>query len=377
MRRFGTVYQRAGRTGYYVRFRRDGQEVRRYGGRTEKTAEKKLLRAHAMFESGATVTQVLAEVFGDFTGERLSFKDAIPHYLAWAEQRKKPSTIKADAQRLGLVSVATWTRGYLARIRPEQLSRWSEQRRQGGASGATVNRDLALISALFQWAKLSGYCDVNPTRNVPRFSERGRARETYLTAEESRALVHAAVPDLRPVLACALSTGMRRGEILALRWRAVDLRRGVLKVEAAHEKTGRGREVPMTTELRRELFELRARRKAAQVDGSDAVFVRDSGIPWSASMLRKAFLKGLTACEGIDAEKRGKVTFHTLRHTAASLLVQAGVSLVEVGRFLGHSSPAVTWRYAHLAPEAGKATAAALGDVLSLGEPTKVRAGGE
>ena len=88
MRKFGTVYQRKGRDGYYVRFRRQGEEVRRYGGSTERLAKKKLLRAFAMFEGGSSVTEVLAEVFGDFTGERLSLKDAVPHYLAWAEHGK-------------------------------------------------------------------------------------------------------------------------------------------------------------------------------------------------------------------------------------------------------------------------------------------------
>ena len=141
-------------------------EVRRYGGRTQKQAEKRLLRAHALFENGTPVDDVLSQVFGDFNGERLTFRDAIPHYLAYAETRKKRSTIKTDAQRLGLVSAAGWTTGYLAKIRPEQISRWAQKRVQDGTSGATVNRDLSLISALYQWAILMDYCGDNPARRV-------------------------------------------------------------------------------------------------------------------------------------------------------------------------------------------------------------------
>ena len=366
MRRFGTVYQRAGRDGFYVRFRRDGREVRRFGGSTQKQAEKRLLRAHAMFDDGASVDAVLSQVFGDFDGERLTFRESVAHYLAYAETRKKASTIKADAQRLGLVMRAGWASGYLAKIRPEQISRWAQKRVQDGTSGPTVNRDLSLISALYQWAKLMDYTSENPARRVPRFSEKGRKREVYLTAEEANALLAQCADDLRAVVLCALHTGMRRGELLSLQWRSVDFECGVVRVEAAKEKAGRGREVPMTEQLRAELLALHEQRKVFRMDGADSVFARRGNKSWSESSLRSLFVKALAACEAIPDEKRNQVTFHTLRHTAASLLVQAGVPLMDVGKFLGHSSPVVTWRYAHLAPESGRVAAEVLSKALQV-----------
>jgi integrase len=145
----------------------------------------------------------------------------------------------------------------------------------------------------------------------------------------------------------------------------VDLKRNVVHVEAETEKTGRGREVPLTAQLRAELRRLRDGRKVRRLDRGDPVFVRASGASWSPGMLRQHFRIALSRCEAIGASKRGEITFHTLRHTAASLLVQNGVPLLEVGKFLGHSSPVVTWRYAHLAPDSARATAAALSRALS------------
>jgi integrase len=105
-------------------------------------------------------------------------------------------------------------------------------------------------------------------KRVERFSERGRARETYLTAEESRALVANCSPGTRDIVLTAIHTGMRRGELLALRWRRVDLARKEIMVEAASEKTGRGRVIPMTETLHARLVGLRCEHPAV-VDSSD------------------------------------------------------------------------------------------------------------
>ena len=97
---------------------------------------------------------------------------------------------------------------------------------------------------MYQWAILMDDCGGNPARRVPKFSEKGRQREIYLTAHEANALLDECPEALRSVVLCALHTGMRRGELLALTWRSVDLKRNVVRVEAENEKASRGREVP-------------------------------------------------------------------------------------------------------------------------------------
>ena len=111
----------------------------------------------------------------------------------------------------------------LRRVRREDIQRFADQLHAKGirsgrpCSAATVNRYLASLSALFRWAERLGLVDGNPVKGVERFSEQGRARELYLAAPEARALVRVASEALRPVLAFALGTGCRRGEILTLR----------------------------------------------------------------------------------------------------------------------------------------------------------------
>lgn len=392
-RAFGTIKQRPPRPGYYVRFPWGGRFYERAAGPTREGARNLLTRAEVLLVAGEPIEFVLADVFGDAHGSRLTFRDAVPLYLTYAATRKKPSTLAGDRTRLGLMMRAPWAGEFLTAIRPETLTRWATERRavptgsateprcatsagSGGVppprrraravSGATVNRDLNLGSALFRWAINMGHVTENPFRRVERFSERGRAREVYLTVAESRALVLSASAFLRPLLVAALSTGLRRGGLLALRWRAVDFDRRELHIEAETDKTGHGRSIGMTPWLVKELCALKGASGVLALDGSDPVFRCADGSPLTIKVLRLAFASAVRRCEAIPLEKRGRVTFHTLRHTAASLLLGAGASLVEIGKILGHSTPAVTMRYAHLAPEAGRSAIERLGAALGI-----------
>ena len=103
------------------------------------------------------------------------------------------------------------------------------------------------------------------------------------------------------------------------------------------------------------------------------------GRPEADSPQRAAFARALKATAAALAKdgdeagrkraeawetKRPKVTFHSLRHTAASLMVAAGIPLLDVARILGHSTLAVTMRYAHFAPQSGRAAIEALAEAL-------------
>ena len=81
-------------------------------------------------------------------------------------------------------------------------------------------------------------------------------------------------------------------------------------------------------------------------------------------MIRNALDSALSGCEDLPEDKRTRVTFHTLRHTAASLMVGQGVPLFDVARILGHSTLAMTMRYAHFAPDAGRSAIQKLGAAL-------------
>lgn len=374
-RDFGMLEQRPPRPGFYLRFTWRGRRYRRYAGTTRTLAAATLARIQVELERGATVDEAFAEVFGEFSGARLTVRDAVAPYLAYATSRRKASTVRSLRQTLAIICRAPWSASLLRDVKPADIQAWTSERVNGGTSGATVNRNLNALSGLYRWAMRCGHVEDNPVRRVERFSERGRARETYLTAEESRALVAACRPGIREVVLAALHTGMRRGELLALRWRCVDLARRELVIEAETEKAGRGRIVPMTAEIHAVLTALRGVRPVS-IDGRDAVFVLPDGREITPKMVRSRFEGAVARCAGIPLDKKPKVTFHCLRHTAASLLVAAGVPIYDVAKLLGHTTIAVTMRYAHFAPASGRAAIERLGSALAPTSDSKPEARG-
>jgi integrase len=165
-----------------------------------------------------------------------------------------------------------------------------------------------------------------------------------------------------PIAVLALGTGMRRGELLALRWQDVDLDAGSLRVERSLEETGKGLrfKAPKSARGRRTISlspavvsELRAHWKAQQEQRlavglgkapADAlVFAKYDGAAYSPDRVSGDFARATTAA-GLP-----HVTLHTLRHTHASQLIAAGVDILTISRRLGHHSAALTLTvYGHL-----------------------------
>ena len=342
-RTFGTVRYRDDRMAFFIQFTWLGrQHQRRICSATGKEdlvarhrAEEALRRIETGLETGKPLKVVLNEVLGEVTGHRLRFRDAAPMYLAYAEARKKPSTFTGDISRLRVLCKAGWAGKYLAQITSADLTRWSSQRTSGRnkVSGATVNRDLNLASALFKWAIRMGYLDVNPVKTVEPYSEKGRERVHWLTVPEIDILLEAADPAFRPALLCLFDTGMRTTELMELRWPSVDLERGVVIVEPGTAKSGRERHIPLTTRLSAELRRLGQLRKSTR----GHVFCRPGGKPWSYDTLRRRLHWCLRDSEGLDPARAAKTTLHTTRHTFASHLAQQGVSFQEIAYLLGHS----------------------------------------
>jgi integrase len=165
-----------------------------------------------------------------------------------------------------------------------------------------------------------------------------------------------------PIVAVALGTGLRRSELLALRWRDVDLDGGTLRVEQALEQTQRGGLVfrppktqhgrrtvtlaPSTVAVLREHWRVQQERRlffGLGKAGADAlVFCSWDGSPYLPSTLTLQWRRAMQAA-GLNA------TLHSLRHTHASTLIAAGLDVLTISRRLGHGSPAITLGvYGHL-----------------------------
>lgn len=184
---------------------------------------------------------------------------------------------------------------------------------------------------------------ISPTKNKSfRLPKVDNEKQRYLTqAETSRLLAAIKNPQVRDMALLSLETGMRFGEIAALTWGSVDIDQGIVRV--LNTKSGRDRNVPMTTRAKK-LFQ-------AMPPGilSNLVFPSPSGrvYPQTPSCFNRA-VKTAGLNDGID-EPKMRASFHTLRHTFASRLVQGGVDLFRVQKLLGHSTPAMTARYSKLA----------------------------
>lgn len=211
---------------------------------------------------------------------------------------------------------------------------------------STRRRYLATLRAALTWAMDEELIPVNPARGAARRKDReppGRVR--YLDDEERAALlaeVDASTdPRLAPLVRLALLTGARQGELLGLRWRDLDLERGLASLPRT--KAGPGRSVALSAPAVAILREQHSRR----VVGLDQVF----GVPPSgrAYFPRKAWEKAVDAA-GLDDFR-----FHDLRHSFASALLSAGSTLAETAAALGHHTLQMVQRYQHLeAPHAAR-----------------------
>jgi integrase len=155
-----------------------------------------------------------------------------------------------------------------------------------------------------------------------------------VTKEETLELLKNCSEKLRPMVICAMNTGMRLGEILNLKWRDVDFENAIITVE--HSKSGLSRRIPVNQQLWNTL------RNLEKFSGCPYVFNHDGK---RYTYVRKAF--------GNAVKKAGIETFrfHDLRHHFASNLAMAGVNLKAIQVLLGHKSFDMTLRYAHLSEE--------------------------
>lgn len=201
-------------------------------------------------------------------------------------------------------------------------------------SAATCNREWAAIRHFLNTCADWGMMRAAPCAGIrPLREPKGRLR--FLTVEEAALLIEKANARLKPVLRTALETGMRKAEILGLRWEDVDSPNRTLYVRRS--KNGEPRYVPMSERLAAALKQVPRR------VGSSYVFATKQGRPFQD--MRTAFEN---ACVAAKIEN---FRFHDLRHTAASHLAMAGIPLKAVGEILGHKTPSMTARYAHFSRE--------------------------
>ncbi len=212
---------------------------------------------------------------------------------------------------------------------------------------ASVNCHLQILRAAYNRALRAEKISRYPFRHV-RLLKPNNIRVRYLSEEEEERLLFSLPEYLRPLVRVAVHTGLRRGELLCLRWDDVDLTSGVLHVRRA--KSGEGRRMPLDSVAWKVLSRLSQERTRRAADSIDSTGIKNQYVFCAP---HGGFLQNLQRDWYPALRKAGleDFRFHDLRHTFASRLVMAGVDLYTVQTLLGHKSAAMVQRYAHLSPE--------------------------
>jgi integrase len=239
---------------------------------------------------------------------------------------------------LSAITTSEVERYKATRVQAPHLRQYGQGAPTKTTSAATVNRELAVLSHLLNRALEWGWID-RVTAKIKRLKE-DKGRITYLTPEQCARLVDAARgdqnPHIYPFIVMGLGTSMRRMEILATRRADIHLDRRTIFIPRA--KAG-AREQPITPQL---ATFLRGYEEALP-PGTPWLFPSPGAEGGHAVNIQKAFARVVGAA-GLDPRT---ITPHTLRHTAITHLVQAGVDLPTVKRISGHKTLAMVERYAH------------------------------
>ena len=263
------------------------------------------------------------------------------HYLPYIQVRKRSWRTDDSILRGHLLPAFSQVR--LSRIRRADVLALHHSKLAGGYAAATCNRMLILLKFIFncaiRWDILPPGC--NPCTGIETFSDHG-ARERYLTPEEVQRLMAAldasSQAQVAQVIRLLLYTGARKREILDCRWEEIDLNRQLLTVPATRSKSKKPRLIPLSDAAIELLQSL----------------PRPPDMPWVFFNPRtgKPPVSIFYAWDSIRRRAQlSDVRLHDLRHSYASFLINAGRTLYEVQRLLGHHDPKVTMRYAHLSPQ--------------------------
>ncbi len=266
----------------------------------------------------------------------ITLANAAPEYLKYLSETGGKDVAK-KTERLTLHLLPHLGGQLLGSMTETDLKRYSTKRTAEGASAATINRELAVVSHLFRVASdpsALGMIATIPCR-IRRLRE-PEPKTTYLTPDQARALLRAAREDENafalPFAMIGLHTGMRYSSILAIRRSEIDLEQRVIWV--SKDKTGE-RAQPITGELAMFLARLPA-------EDSDWLFPSPKSRTGHAVNIRKAWHRVIR-----EAKLQSVITPHTMRHTMASNAAHAGVDAATLQSMGGWKTRRMTERYTH------------------------------
>jgi integrase len=319
------IYQREDRDGFWITWT-DAQGRRR----RRKTDAQNITQARNILNAEKARVERARELGFSPPGKD-SFEAVAKRYLA--HQKVRVSRESYLRERVSLERhLMPFFAGKIASIRRSDVQRYVTKR-SGDISPATVRKELNTLTHLLSLAAEWEIIPFNPGQRVksPKLPA-GRVR--YLQPTELRALIEASLDWLKPIVALAASTGMRRSEIVGLRWLDVDMLHG--RIMLRQTKNGEGRIVYLNKSAQSAIASL-------PIDGNtkptDRLFPGVTGPRVQVAFTRTCKALGLADFH-----------FHDLRHTAASWLRMSGADIHTVASLLGHKDLRMAARYQHLSP---------------------------
>jgi integrase len=349
--------ERQGGSVFYAQLRvADGRRLQRRLGfawtKRSRPPDGFLTRAQAEARLAAILAGEDSEIrVTDPPPSRATLAQAGAEWLRYVERDRglRHSTVRGYREELRRLVAEFGAATPLESITAEAITDYTAGLIAAGLSDRTANKRLQQLGAIFKRAKRVYGVTHNPVEEIERRPERRSGDFDVLEPGEVERLgAHAANPQDSVLFTVAAFTGLRLGELLALRWGDIDwslqlvhVRRSFTRGREGPPKSGKVRSVPLVDQAGAALDRLSRRER--WTGESDLVFVNLVGEHLERSTMRRRYVKAL--------ERAGLKTirFHDLRHTFGTLAVQA-FPLSDVKAYMGHANIATTMRYIHHVP---------------------------
>lgn len=325
----GTVFKRKNK--WYVNYSFRGKRYKITAGKSKRKAEEVLRKIEA---------NIINDRFDLPNRKKMTFNEIAEYWLEnYSKVANAPSQYAKNKERIENHLKPFFGKTDISHITPRMIDEYKKDKHET-LSAATINRTLAILRKMFNDAIRWGFIGHSPMRFIQQLHEQQNGFD-YYTSEEVRMFLENCSRGFFPIACCAVYTGMRVGEIVALKWQDVDFERRVIRIEKSGRGTTKSRKIryiPVNSRLLKVLAELRMKEE------SELVFPNGNEGMRSIDFRREM----REAAEGVGLRR---IRMHDLRHTFASNYVINGGNIVSLQKILGHSTINMTLRYTHLAPD--------------------------
>jgi integrase len=321
------------------------------------------------------IERVVGEIMAE-SGAPIERKTVREHFTSWLKAFESEQSEGTFIRYEGIVNNFLSFLGgkascNLAALKAEDVERYRDKL-QDRVAPSTVNTHLKVIRVALEKAVKQRVFETNPARLVDNLSTEGRHERRAFTRAELKKLLEVCKDDWRTAVVFGIYTGLRLGDIQSLTWANLDLQQQELTIRT--QKTGRVQILPLAKPLLRHIETLPA--------GDDpqaplCPSFQGKTVSWLSNAFYEIMASaGLVQSRGDHQKKEGKagrsarrtlspISFHALRHTATSLLKNAGVSDVVARDIVGHESEAVSRNYTHIDADTKRAALDKLPDVTA------------